>query len=57
MLQAMMADPEHPSREFKSEVEGLLGQLEATSEMIHNPMADEECDALLEKYFPDAPRN
>ena len=55
MLQAMMADPDCPAREFRREIDGLLRQLEETSEMIHNPMSDEECDALLKKYFPDEP--
>src|SRR2546423_14877000 len=47
MLQAMMADPDCATREFRSEIDGLLRQLEETSEMIHNPISDQECDALL----------
>ena len=55
MLQAIMVGGDRTLREFRSEIEGLLRQLEETSEMIHNPMSDQECDVLLEKYFRDEP--
>ena len=56
MLQAVMEDPDYPAREFLSEVRGKLMQLEDTRDMIHDPMSDQEADAILAKVFPDGPR-
>lgn len=55
VLQAMIADPNHPARELRSEVDGLLHQLEESCEMIHNPLSDDQCDALLREHFPHEP--
>src|SRR5262245_43302676 len=46
LLQAMMSDPDYPLRELRREVDGKLLQLEATLQMIHNPMPDAEADAV-----------
>ena len=46
-LQGLMANPDYPAREFRSEVDGKVRQLEVTWDMIHNPMSDAEADAIL----------
>src|SRR5258708_4813853 len=56
LLQGLMANPDYPAREFRAEVDGKVRQLEETWDMIHNPMTDEEADAILLKAFPDGPR-
>jgi hypothetical protein len=55
VLQAIIADPDCRARQMRPEIDGLLRQLEETSEMIHHPMTDDECEALIRKYFPDEP--
>jgi hypothetical protein len=55
MLQALIADPDYPAREFGPEISGKARQLEESWETIHNPMSDEEADAILAKAFPDGP--
>jgi len=55
-LHAEVADPDYPLRQFLPEVSGKLHQLEHSWRMIHQPMQDEEADAILQKVFPDAPR-
>ena len=55
-LQGLMANPDYPAREFRAEVDGKVRQLEETRDMIHDPMADDEADAILLKAFPDGPR-
>ncbi|PYT03221.1 MAG: hypothetical protein DMF60_19050, partial [Acidobacteria bacterium] len=56
MLHAQILHPDYPSRENLSEVEGKLGQLEKSWEMIHNPMSDEEADLILNQAFPGESR-
>jgi len=56
MLQAVMEYPDYPTREFLPEVRGKLLQLEDARDMIHDPMSDQEADAILAKVFPDGPR-
>ena len=56
LLQGLMANPNYPAREFRAEVDGKVRQLEETWDMIHNPMSNEQADAILQKAFPDGPR-
>src|SRR5947199_8001517 len=51
LLQAMMSDPDYSDRELRREVDGKLLQLEATLQMIHDPMPDVEADAVLKAAF------
>jgi len=46
-----MANPDYPAREFRAEVDGKVRQLEETWDMIHNPMSDEEANAILQKRW------
>ena len=56
MLHAQILHPDYPARQYLPEVEGKLGQLEKSWEMIHNPMSDEEADRILSQAFPDESR-
>src|SRR5258707_1079860 len=56
LLQGLMATWDRPASEFQAEVAGKVRQLEETFAMIHNPMNDQEAEAILQKAFPDGPR-
>src|SRR5438093_444142 len=56
MLHAQILHPEYPARQYLPEVEGKLGQLEKSWEMVHNPMSDEEANRILGQAFPDESR-
>src|SRR5437764_66626 len=51
LLQALMSDPDYSTRGLRREVDGHLLQLEATLQMIHDPMPDVEADAVLKTAF------
>ncbi len=56
VLHVEVADAGPPISRFLPEVTGKMHQLESAWEMIHNPMSDEEADAILRNVFPDEPR-
>src|SRR5438105_1280436 len=55
-LQALLADPDFPARQFAPQVAGKLLQLQESLKMVQNPMTDAEADAVLQTAFPDGPR-
>ena len=56
VLQAVIEYPDYADRELLAEVRGKLMQLEDARQMIHDPISDQEADAILAKVFPDGPR-
>jgi len=46
-LQALVADPDSPTRRFAQEISGKLLQLQASLELFLNPMTDAEADTVL----------
>jgi len=56
MLHAQILHPDYPARQYLPEVEGKLGQLEKSWEMIHNPMSEAEADHILNQAFPGESR-
>ena len=54
LLQGLMTS--FDSRPLRPEVDGKLRQLEETWDMVHNPMSDQEAEAILQKAFPDGSR-
>jgi len=55
-LQALLADPDIPARQFAPQVAGKLLQLQESLKMLQNPMTNAEADAILQTAFPDGPR-
>jgi hypothetical protein len=55
-LQDVVMDPDFPLRERSEEIAGRLDQLESAFTAIHDPMTEEQADAILKQAFPDAPR-
>lgn len=56
LLQALLADPDFPARQFAPQVAGKLLQLQESLKMLQNPMTEAEADAILQSAFPDGPR-
>jgi hypothetical protein len=52
LLQGLLAGPDGTVREFRPELDGKIRQLEEAWDMIHNPMSDQEADAILKQAFP-----
>jgi hypothetical protein len=50
---AQVADPDASMPEALSTLTGRLRQLEEWRKVIHNPMSDQEADAILARAFPD----
>jgi hypothetical protein len=45
----------HAMPEKLSTIRGRLWQLEDSRELVHNPMSQQEADAVLKQVFPDEP--
>jgi hypothetical protein len=54
-LQALLADPDFPARQFTPQVAGKLLQLQESLNVLQNPMSDSEADAILLAAFPNGP--
>ena len=54
-LQALLADPDFPARQFAPQVAGKLLQLQESLKMLQDSMTDAEADAILQSAFPDGP--
>ena len=52
IIQGQMLDPQWPHPDLAQEVEAALWQLQQIWEMTHNPMTEDEADALLAAVFP-----
>ena len=48
LLQALLADPDSPAREFAPHVAGKLLQLQESLKLLQNPMTEIEADAVLQ---------
>ena len=44
-----------PERAYAAEIQGKIRQLEESRDTIHDPMTEEEADAILKKVIPDEP--
>jgi hypothetical protein len=55
LMHGQMLDPTWPHPQLARPVAATLRQLEELWELTHNPIPEAEADALLAKYFPDAP--
>jgi hypothetical protein len=52
-LQALVADPDSPARRFARQISGKLLQLQASLDLLLNPMTDADADAVLAAAFPN----
>ena len=57
VLHIEVADAGPPVSRFLPELTGKMHQLESAWDMIHNPVSDEEANAILRRVFPDEPRS